>query len=316
MWTCKHVIAGAVLVARYVIAQPGHFNLITAAGYKALVHPSTTPTLLIPTFHPYQISIMTTFYTVKVSGIAPGTTQQQLHDFFTFCGKIHSIDLDEKATPKSAQIHFEKSSAAKTALMLNGGTLDGAHLDVFSETVHPDEEEGTHIPGHPIDQSDKPRAGIAAEYLAKGYTLSDSVLQRAIQMDNEKGISKRFLGYFQSIDTKLGEKALGPEQTISGKVVSTLQNAQQQARTVDEQKGISKSATDYYSRALASPWGTRVRDFYTTTSKQVLDIHEEALRISNEQKAAQAHTQAAGSASAEIPGAGVPSKATEAPTVV
>ena len=45
---------------------------------------------------------------------------------------------------------------------LNGGSLDGAHLGVLSDTVHPDEEEAPHVPGSPLDQSDKPRA--ASEY--------------------------------------------------------------------------------------------------------------------------------------------------------
>lgn len=78
---------------------------------------------------------------------------------------------------------------------------------MHSDTVHPDEEdsETTHVPGTPLDQSDKPRAGskrhfvlctgrkptitgcslVAAEYLAKGYKLSDGILQRAIQLDGE-----------------------------------------------------------------------------------------------------------------------------------
>ena len=47
-------------------------------------------------------------------------------------------------------------------MQLNGGSLDGAHLTVLSDTVHPDEEEPPHVPGSPLDQSDKPRA--ASEY--------------------------------------------------------------------------------------------------------------------------------------------------------
>ena len=42
----------------------------------------------------------------------------------------------------------------------------------------------------------------------------------------------------------------------------------------------------YYSRALSSPFGQRVKAFYTETSKQVLDIHEEARRIHESHKAA------------------------------
>jgi hypothetical protein len=40
----------------------------------------------------------------------------------------------------------------------------------------------------------------------------------------------------------------------------------------------------YYSKAIASPLGQQVRDFYTSTSKQILDIHEEASRIASQQK--------------------------------
>lgn len=205
-------------------------------------------------------------YDVHVSGIAPQTSEQHLLDFFTyvlhppsfvvapscahsllllyrFCGKIASIDFD--ASAKSAVIHFEKASAAKTALMLNGGTLDGAQLSVTSPTEHHDPEsaEANH-PDTPIDQTDKPRAGIAAEYLAKGYVLSDGILQRAIELDNQRGISKRFLSYFQSIDSTLGQKALGPDQKISAKVAEKLYQAQEQAKTIDQQKGITTKAGD------------------------------------------------------------------------
>ena len=43
---------------------------------------------------------------------------------------------------------------------------------------------------------------------------------------------------------RVGAKALGPEKTISGKMQETLASATQQARAVDEQRGISKTATD------------------------------------------------------------------------
>ena len=51
------------------------------------------------------------------------------------------------------------------------------------------------------------RCAVAAEYLAKGYTLSDQILQRAIELDQQHGISNRFLSYIQSLDTKLGTSA-------------------------------------------------------------------------------------------------------------
>ncbi|KAH7925882.1 hypothetical protein BV22DRAFT_1104679 [Leucogyrophana mollusca] len=225
---------------------------------------------------------MSSQVTVNVSGISPTTSETALHDFF----RIQSIDLKpgDGGEKKSAVIHFEKHSAANTALMLNGGPLDGSPLTVTSDTVHHDDHD-KHDGAEPFDQSDKPRAGIAAEYLAKGYKLSDHILNRAIEIDNKQGISKRFLSYMQGLDTSVGQRALGPDQTISGKVQSTLRDAHTRAKSVDEQKGYTKVAHEYYSKALSSPFGQSVLSFYTSTSKQVFDIHEEARRIADQHKA-------------------------------
>ena len=46
------------------------------------------------------------------------------------------------------------------------------------------------------------------------------------------------------VKSRAGEKVLGPEKTLSGKAQETLQSATQQAKAVDEQRGISRTATD------------------------------------------------------------------------
>jgi len=173
--------------------------------------------------------------------------------------------------------------------MLSGGNLDDNTLHVTGENLpHEEKDEKDEAAqskeAHYIDQHEKPRAGIAAEYLANGYRLTDDILHRLIDVDAKQGISKRFLNYMQLLDAKAGEQALGRNQTISGKLQATVQSAAQQARAIDEQKGYSKVANDYYSRALASPWGQKVKAFYTTTTKQVQDIHEEARRIADQNK--------------------------------
>ena len=128
-------------------------------------------------------------------------------------------------------------------LLTTGGTLDGNAIVVTSEQEHVDTPSVDPHDTHPIDQTDKPRAGIAAEYLARGYTLSDSILERAIALDQKQGISSRFLSYIKSLDATVGQKALGPDQTVSGKVVDTL-------RSVDETRGVSKSAGDVSGRGF------------------------------------------------------------------
>ena len=54
------------------------------------------------------------------------------------------------------------------------------------------------------------------------------------------------------MDTTLGEKALGKDKTISGKVQETLTQAHAHARGIDEQKGISKQAHDVSTICLCS----------------------------------------------------------------
>ncbi|KAG2094623.1 uncharacterized protein F5147DRAFT_407231 [Suillus discolor] len=215
-------------------------------------------------------------FSVTVSNISSSTTQEKLHEFFSFCGNIKSIDL--KSEGQSAVVTFEKPSSVGTALMLNGGTLDGEQLNITSDVEHHNHQEQPHHSSSPFEQSDKPRAGIAAEYLAKGYSLSDHILQRAIEIDNKQGISKRFLDYMRGLDTTVGQKALGSDQTVSGRVQSTLQSARTRAKTIDEQKGYSKVAHE----AISSPFGKSVLEFYTNTSKQVRDIHEEARRMADQ----------------------------------
>ena len=60
----------------------------------------------------------------------------------------------------------------------------------------------------------------------------------------KQGISERFISYFRSIDSTLGQKALGPDQTISGKVQSSVSGGINQAKTFNEQKGVTKKVGD------------------------------------------------------------------------
>jgi hypothetical protein len=61
---------------------------------------------------------------------------------------------------------------------------------------------------------------------------------------DKQGISKRFLSYFHSLDKSVGERALGRDQTISGKLQSTVGKAVHRAKTADEEKGYLKTVHD------------------------------------------------------------------------
>ena len=58
------------------------------------------------------------------------------------------------------------------------------------------------------------------------------------------GISKRFTSWFDSVNKGVGAKVLGNDQTVTGKVQSTLVDVTASVRGFDEQKGISKAGKD------------------------------------------------------------------------
>ena len=119
-----------------------------------------------------------------------------------------------------------------------------------------------------LEQEDKPRSRIFAEYLAQGYAISDQAIQKAIALDQKRGFSQRFTNALSSFDKKYhaSEKAKGLDESykISDKAAS----------------GWS-SLHSYFEKALDTPTGRKVRDFYLQTDKQVRDIHNEARRLAD-----------------------------------
>jgi hypothetical protein len=85
---------------------------------------------------------------------------------------------------------------------------------------------------------------VAAEYLAKGYVLSDQVLQRAIDLDAKHGISSTFLSYWNSFDHTAGSKISKDGAPLSSVVQGHVATATDKARAIDEQQGISARGTD------------------------------------------------------------------------
>ncbi len=112
---------------------------------------------------------------------------------------------------------------------------------------------------------------------------------------------------------------------MTGKLQSTLVDVTGTVHGFDEQKGISKSGRDvcsfeliysngllsgiitlqYYEKALQSTWGSTIFSFYTTTAKQVSDVHAEAVRL-NEDKKGKSSTEAQAGGEAAAPAATAP----------
>lgn len=95
----------------------------------------------------------------------------------------------------------------------------------------------------------------------------------------KQGISSRFLNFFNGLDHTVGSKVVGENQTVSGKITETAQSALAKTKEVDQNRGVSARVNEYYTKAIGTGVGQKVHSFYTNTSKQVLDVHEEARRI-------------------------------------
>jgi len=177
---------------------------------------------------------------------------------------------------KAATVTFEKETAAKTALLLDNTQLGptqvsvtaGASLGELSGQSGSGSSSAAAQDPDSLDQEDKPRSRIAAEYLAHGYTLSDQALKRALELDQQHGISARFTNTLKAYDDKY-------------KVTD-------KAQAVDHQYGITSRGYNllaglhtYYQKAANTPTGQRLVDFYNQGQRQVIDIHNEARRLAD-----------------------------------
>jgi hypothetical protein len=193
-------------------------------------------------------------------------------------GKITSLSItpasDSADAEKSATVTFEKETAAKTALLLDNTQLGKSQVHVTTASNIDDvaSKAGAAVssstPEDHIEQEDKPRSRIVAEYLAHGYTLSDGVIQRAIALDSQHGFSNRFTSALAQFEDKY--KATDKAKAVDHKYGVT-------ERTMSAWAGLNS----YFEKALNTPTGQKVRSFYVEGDKQVRDVHNEARRLAD-----------------------------------
>lgn len=193
-------------------------------------------------------------------------------------GKIQSLSVTQTAdNTQSATVTFEKETAAKTALLLDNTQLGPAQVKVTSAKGFDDlaggksPERDTTKDENDVAQEDKPRGRIIAEYLAHGYTISDKAIEKALDLDKQHGVSNRFTTVLRSFDDKY--------------------KATEKAVAVDEKYAISQKAgagwrglTSYFDKALGTPTGQKLRQFYEQGNKQVIDVHNEARHLADLKK--------------------------------
>lgn len=243
---------------------------------------------------------------ITASNIPTSVTNAKLQEFFSFCGHIQNIDSkNPDGATRTVDITFESPSALQTALLLNGAELAGNQIVIveavgaaatglsnppgYASTlapppVHPSTPADSlaQTPNEDISQEHKPKTAILAQYLSLGYLLSDNLISKAVEYDQQNGYSAKFKSFLTSLDSKyhIQEKSAATDKKFA--VSETLQR--------------QKLSLDlYYDHATLTSLGSKIHKFYLSAAKDAKEVHEEALRLAalkKQQQGASASTDA------------------------
>jgi len=213
--------------------------------------------------------------TIKVSSIASSVTPQDLTSFFAFCGKIQSVDYKEGSG--EATIAFEKSGAANTALLLNDTNLQGSKMKVETEkTEGQSTNGGTSSPVNgELRREDMPRTAILIDMLARGYDISDTVLERGMNFDKKNGLSDKVKTTLKQFDEKFH---------VQDRVAKT----DEAYRVTDTLRSWYKYVYGYFGQTLETPTGQKLSQVYKDAANHIIATHEEAKKKQQQKKSSPA----------------------------
>ncbi|KAG2189281.1 hypothetical protein INT44_004423 [Umbelopsis vinacea] len=216
---------------------------------------------------------------VHVKNLSLTTSEKTARDFFEFCGKIKSFELQPSVDGKhqEALIVFERESAAKTAVLLSNALIDESHITVESYFPSTTEPSSTH---HDDDasQESKPKSNIMAEILASGYVLTDNVVAKGVEFDSKYAFTKRIQDYLAKLTSTAQQ--LDDKYKVSDKATEVDSKLGIQQRT----KTAGETAQTKAQELMQTETGQKVQTFADQIMQQVGAVHREALRLAEEKK--------------------------------
>lgn len=274
--------------------------------------------------------------TVIVSKVPQTISNEKLYEFFSFCGKVKSINLIEETDKFGKyEVQFELEKALNTALLLNEAELDSVPILVEKSDTPPDyaavgsqnasyggdnkiqssdlasgdkkDTDASTITGDSeyddISQEEKPKYAIMAQLLASGYTLSDNLIQKGIDVDKEKGYSTKFKSFLTSLDENYIHSS--KPDSAAGKGISKAQSTLGDLAKSFNDSGYHKKWNQYLEKASSHPYGVKVHDFYKNLAKDAKEVHLEAKRLSELKKEREAEKNVESAASTANAGAAI-----------
>ncbi|KAJ1949620.1 Protein vip1 [Linderina pennispora] len=211
---------------------------------------------------------------VVVDNIALSATEDNVRDFFAFCGTIQSLELQK--TERGTQvglIKFATADSAKTSLLLSNALINYEAITVaplFPETnpeTPPNEPVTRSTEPAPAQPSStgKPALYIVHELLAAGYVLGEQVIARASVFDAKHRITERSQQQARSLDSQY-------------KLTDYLQQW-------DNKFNLTKRATDAYNKLQSHPTGQKVLFTVKDAYDSALDLRNQAREIAERKRA-------------------------------
>ena len=163
---------------------------------------------------------------IRVSNLSRVTTEEELGDYFGFCGEIERIQLFEDGECKGAHIWFRSPAAAEAALFLSGTLIHGKNIMIkrekSSNNNSEDEEEGNDEDNEEsgidiyCDETDEnikerdhgeanrkaPFEALLEDVIATGQSLSRTMVEKLLELDELYGISE----YIRALSVTVQEK--------------------------------------------------------------------------------------------------------------
>ncbi|CAI9297131.1 unnamed protein product [Lactuca saligna] len=213
---------------------------------------------------------MTLEHIVEVTGLSPRATDQDVYNFFAFCGAIEHVDIvrgGEYAC--TAYVTFKDAYALETAVLLSGATLldqtvcitrwgqdvdepefwnqqSFSHDDGSSSNIHADQYAYTAGEAVTLAQD------VVKTMIAKGYILGKDALGKAKQFDESHQVSASAAAKVAELSERMG---------LTDKVFAGVEAV----RSVDQRYHISdttKSVVSATGRTAAAAATTVVNSSY------------------------------------------------------
>ncbi|CAI8591802.1 unnamed protein product [Vicia faba] len=155
-------------------------------------------------------------YTAEVTNLSPRATENDVHNFFGYCGVIERVDVIRHSDfDSTAYVTFKEAYALGTALLLNGSMIldqsisislwdaytDDSNVDesiTCSQDIHMDKFVSS--PGEAFTMAQE----VVKTMVAKGYVLSKDAFVMAKAFDESCSVSSTASAKVVELSNKIG----------------------------------------------------------------------------------------------------------------